>query len=131
MPLYFFNIRGGAHFDDLDGTELADDARARQHGATVAREAMRNREIRVRHLAMEIRDQDGTFVDEFPFAKLDPTLDHLDPRLREVVEQLSLSQARLAETLRDSRKAHLQSHALWARLNRWPYLVARNGVALW
>jgi len=131
MPLYFFNIRGGEYFDDPDGTELADTAQARAHGATVAREAMRNRELQVRHLAMEIRDEDGTLVDAFVFAKLDPTLDHLEPGLRGTVERLSLSQARLAETLRDSSKAHRQSRALRARLQRRPYLVARNGVALW
>jgi hypothetical protein len=80
---------------------------------------------------MEIRDPDGALVDQFLFASLDPTLDHLAPDLRKTVEQLSISQGRLADTVRDSRKVHHKSRALRARLQRRPYLVVRNGTALW
>jgi hypothetical protein len=128
MPLFRFNVRGGQHFNDRDGTDLADLAHARAHAGRTACELMRHCERRVRDWRLEVRDEAGALVHELLFAALDPTLDHLQPPHRANVEQLSRSVAATKDAIRSCQMTVRQSRAILARITRKPYLAAVEGV---
>ena len=130
MPLYFFNVRGGDHWDDPDGTRLADGAEAHQHAVGVAPELMAHCEAKMRHLKMEIRDEGEGLVGQFLFAQVDTTIEHMDPDFRQLIEKVSATCAKLGESLRESRIVYHRVLATRARLQRRPYLIARNGLTL-
>ena len=128
MPLFRFNVRGGQHFNDRDGTELADLAQARAHAGKTAWELMRHRERGVRDWRLEVRDEAGTLVHDVLFAALDPTLDHLRPSHRANVEQLSRSVGATKDAIRSCQMTVRQSRAILARITGCPYLAAVEGV---
>ena len=62
---------------------------------------MRARESRTRHYRLDVCDEDGDLVAEVPFATVDPTLNHLQPDLKRLVERLSETRREFFETKAD------------------------------
>lgn len=88
MPTYYFNLKGiQERYLDPYGTELADDAQAREHARQVALELMQGREGKTRSWRLEICDVTRSPIFELLFAKVDPTLTELPPNFRTTVEQ--------------------------------------------
>jgi|SRR5215472_6318163 len=128
MAVYHFNLRdGGAGIADTEGTELPSIDAAKAHATEVARELMRRKEPTKRTWRLDVIDGDGTPMFELPFAKVDPTLDHLAPDLRELVERLSESKRSLSETIFSSESLVLGIRAVDARRKGKPYIAARLG----
>jgi hypothetical protein len=125
MPVFYFHLRdGNSGLLDNQGQKLSDAAAARAYAVRVARELMRSCELEKRHYRLDVCDEEGCMVAEVPFATVDPTLDHLQPDLRNVVERLS-------ETKREVRETLFSLDFLTLRLlrghNRQPYLVTQDG----
>jgi hypothetical protein len=100
MPVYYFNLcNGGAGLLDQDGAELPDLDAAKAYAAQIARELMNRDEHKKRPGRLDVVDADGERVFEVPFAAVDPSLDHLEPELRALVERLCESERQLAETI--------------------------------
>ena len=76
---------------------------------------------------VEVNDGEGNSVLTLPFATVDPTLDHLQPELRQLIERLSESQRQLAETMFSSEALMYYERATAARWSGRPYLAARFG----
>jgi hypothetical protein len=128
MSLYHFNLRdGGAGILDAEGTELPDLSAAKIHAVQVARELLRPNAIKKRAWRLDVHDSEGKPVFEVPFAQVDPTLDHLEPGLRELIERLAESRRRLEETMFASETLALHIRACDARRMGKPYLAARLG----
>lgn len=89
MPRYYFNLRDGtAGVSDPDGTSLPDYAAASERAAQLARELMRQSEVKRRHWQLDVCDERGKVLFNLPFAGVDRTIDHLRPRTRQLVEDL-------------------------------------------
>jgi hypothetical protein len=72
MPRYFFHLNDGRRIiSDPEGTELADDAVARDHASQVVRELTRNREESTSLWRLAVRDGHGTLRFELLFASVD------------------------------------------------------------
>jgi hypothetical protein len=130
MTMFYFNLRdGGAGVTDIDGTELRDESEAKAHATQVARELMRPKELKKRPWQLDVCDDQGPlFV--VPFAAVDPTLDHLEPKLRQLIEGLCESRRALAETLFRSQLMLLRFQASRSRAAGGPYLAAQCGRRL-
>jgi hypothetical protein len=127
MPAFYFHLRDGkSGLLDDEGQELPDPAAARAYAVQVARELMRTRELEKRHHRLDVCDEDGKVVAEVPFAMVDPTLDHLQPDLRTLVERLAQTRREVSETLFSLEFLLLRLRALRDPNSR-PYLVAQNG----
>ena len=128
MPRYHFHLHDGHGVrSDLDGTLLPDAEAARDHGAMVAHELMRNREPRTRYWKLDVCDAAGGLIVELDFASLDHTLDHLPPALRESMIRLGDRLRGVADTINDCRMTVLQSKALLAHADGKPYVIVENG----
>ena len=57
------------------------------YAQAVVRELMRSREAQTRTWRLDVCDEAGACLIELPFARFDPTLDHLRPELRAMVEK--------------------------------------------
>jgi hypothetical protein len=127
MPLYTFELQDGENpIGDETGVWFADRERALGHAYDVARELMSARERQTRTWRLDVYE-DGSRVEQIPFAHLDPTLDHLDPALRTSVER-SCDRARdFKQTLSAARATVRESRALVARSRGKPYLATDKG----
>jgi hypothetical protein len=128
MTMFYFNLRdGGPGVVDTMGTELRDVSEAKVHATQVARELMRRTELKKRPWQLDVYDEHGDQLFVLPFAAVDPTLDHLEPKLRQLIEGLCESRRMLGETLFDSEKLLWQLRAIRARGLGRPYLAAESG----
>ncbi|MBV8823614.1 MAG: hypothetical protein JO220_01300, partial [Hyphomicrobiales bacterium] len=124
---YTFELQDGeCPVGDETGVWFADRADAVDHAHEVARELMSAREFQTRTWRLDVYE-DGSRVEQIPFAHLDPTLDHLNPALRTHVE-------RGCDTLRDYKQAMCaaratvqESRALVGRSRGKPYLATDGG----
>lgn len=128
MPRYTFKLfDDGGGVEDNIGVSLPNAAIAYRYACDVAFELMSCRELRTRHWQLDVYEDEAKKVFEIPFAKLDPTLDHLPTRQRELVEHSS----RLVRSLKDAVYAAKlnarESKSLVARSRGKPYLVADRG----
>lgn len=99
MPLYYFILKNGEEVvPDREGLECADLAAAHAHASAVARELMRNRELRSRPWRLEVRDEDLQPCFEILFADVDDTMAHLPAEYRESIARTS----RLTASLHDA-----------------------------
>src|SRR5262249_55617741 len=105
---------------------FADRERALEHADDVVRELMTAREPQTRSWRLDVHE-DGRRVAEIPFARLDRTLDHLDPTLRSRVEQWSDTLRDFREAMSGARATLRESRALMARSRGKPYLAAVRG----
>jgi hypothetical protein len=132
MPVVFFNLQdSNGQIVDQEGVELPDLDAVTAYAIGVARELMHGDELERRIWRLDVFDSDGSLLFEIPFATVDTTLDHLDQRLREVVEQLSETRGNFAETWSDMKRLRLELQAMRARSRHRPYLCAQYGRPLW
>ena len=125
MPVFYFHLRNGnCEFRDDQGQELPDVQAARNHAIRVARELIRKSEIEERHCRLDVYDESG-LVAEVPFATVDPTLDHLSPDLRQLVERICETRREFAETLSSMEFLVLRLRQMRGLSN--PYLVTQDG----
>jgi Domain of unknown function (DUF6894) len=87
MPFYRFALHDGESAFEDEGVWLANDEQAIEHAHGVARELMHARESQTRGWHIDVFE-DGRQVYRVPFARIDPTLDHLGPQERTTVENL-------------------------------------------
>ena len=128
MPRYYFNLkkREGTLLD-TDGTDLPNEAAARQHAHQVMRELMHNANARTRVLRLAVIDQGRNPCFELLFASYDDSMGHLAPELRSSIEMVCRRQASLTDAIVDVRATMLQLRGTMARADRKPYLAAENG----
>ena len=128
MPNYTFEVRDGrGGIDDETSVLLADGADALRYAQTIVHELMRSREAQTRTWQLDVYDEGGTRVLELPFASLDPTLDHLRPELRAMVEKFCNRRRVLDETMYVVCGTVRESRALVAQSRGKLYVAARSG----
>jgi hypothetical protein len=127
MPIYTFTLRDGTDgVMDETGVRLAGEDCAIQYGNDVVRELMKNRELETRSWRLDIyENSDG--ICQIPFATVDPTLSHLEPKFRTMVEDVSERRRQLSEAIHALNTTVTESQALVARSRGKPYLVSRFG----
>jgi hypothetical protein len=126
MPLYNFALHDGENAIDDEGVWLADRERALEYAHDVARELMQAREPQTRAWRIDVYEG-GRQIDRLPFARLDPTLDHLPPRLRMAVESSCESISAVRQVLAAARATLRESRALVRRSRGKPYLATERG----
>ncbi len=128
MATFHFDFKDdGPGIRDPEGTELPDIEMAKAHATEVAREMMKNDERANRHCKLVIRDSEGSRVFEVLFAAVDPTLDHLNPKLRQLVERICEGQSQLSENVETVESLLAYTRGMNARLSGRPHLIARFG----
>ncbi len=131
MPLFYFNVQTNAgSIRDPEGTNLPDATAAREHAVMVARELMRNDELRTRTWRMDVCDSERDSAFGLIFAAVDEALDHLHPELRDTVVDGCTRSASLREAIKDLDRTILQLRGTIARSERLPYLAAIEGVRI-
>lgn len=104
MPLYYFNLKDLREaYVDPDGTALADDACAFEHARSVALELMQNREIKTRSWRLQVCGADRNILFELLFAKVDHSMIHYPPALRNSVESVCIKTAELNDVMHEVR----------------------------
>jgi hypothetical protein len=94
----------------------------------VVHELMRSRELETRSWRLEIYEGgDDRPICEIPFASVDPSLDHLTPKLRTMVESISERKRLLGDVIHSAKGTIQESRALVARARGKPYLASRFG----
>ena len=132
MTTYYFNLKDGRTvIPDIDGTEFADEPAARTHAVIVAREAMRNNEVRTRNWRIQVCGSDRTPLFEILFASVDETMDQFPGDLRNSVENVSTKFASLSDTIHEVRMSMLELRTTLARSEGTPHLATLNGLRLW
>ncbi len=131
MPHYHFHLltRTG-RIVDPEGTELPDGTAAREHGAAVARELMRNSPPGMRSWRLDVCDADHRLQASLLLAEFDARLEQLEPVLRETVVDTCMQSASMREAIDDLKRTILQVKGTIARSKRQPYLAAIEGVQL-
>ncbi|MGA7958530.1 MAG: hypothetical protein WCA26_15885 [Xanthobacteraceae bacterium] len=128
MPNYTFELRDGSGgIDDESGVALTDGVDALRYAQTVVRELMRSRAAQTRTWRLDVYDEAGACVIELPFASIDPTLDHLRPELRAMVEKFCDRRRSVDEMIHTARGTVRESQALVARSRGNLYVAARSG----
>jgi hypothetical protein len=128
MPNYTFELRDGCGgIDDENGVSLADGADALRYAQDVVHELMRSREAQTRTWRLDVYDEAGACVIELPFASIDPTLDHLRPELRAMVEKFCDRRRSVDEMIYTARNTVSESQALVAKSRGKLYVAARSG----
>jgi hypothetical protein len=128
MPNYTFELRDGSGgIDDENGISLADGRDALRYARGVVQELMRSREAQTRTWRLDVYDEGGERVIELPFASLDPTLDHLRPEVRAMVETFCDRRRAVDETIYAVCITVRESQALLARSRGKLYVAARSG----
>jgi hypothetical protein len=121
VPRYTFKL-----FDDSGGIEddvgvsLPIPEIAYRYACDVVLELMNCRELRTRHWQLDVYEGEGKKVFEIPFARIDPTLDHLTTAQRSLVEHGS-------RILYAARLTGREARSLVARSRGKPYLAADRG----
>jgi len=130
MPVYTFKLRDGSgDLEDATGVELRHQDSAVRYAHDVVYELMKSRELETRSWRLEVY-QGGGLVCEIPFASVDPSLDHLSPKLRTMVEGLSERKRLLGDVMHAVKATVQESRALVARARGKPYLASRFGKAV-
>jgi len=132
MVIYTFRLRDGrGDVEDTTGVELPDRDNALRYARDVVYELMRSRELETRSWRLEIYESgaDGPIC-EIPFASVDPSLDHLTPKLRTMVESVSERQRLLGDVIHTAEATIQESRALVARSRGRPYLASRFGKSV-
>jgi hypothetical protein len=128
MPIYTFKLRDGCGgTEDETGINLTAQNEAIRYGHEVVHELMKSREVETRSWCLDVYEDGGRRICEIPFASVDPTLDHLSPRLREMVESVAYRKRTLGDALHAANTTVQESRALVARSRGKPYLASRFG----
>jgi hypothetical protein len=127
MPVYTFELRDGDRaIQDKTGVQLPDRDGAFEYAHDVAREIMSCREAQTRSWRLDVYDN-GERIFELPFARIDPTLDHLVPEMRTTVERMWDRYRSLREAMAAARVTVRESRALVALSRGRPYLATELG----
>src|ERR1043165_5605539 len=127
MPIYTFKLRDGSgEIEDPNGVEFRHQEIAVRYAHDVVAELMKSRELETRSWRLEVYEG-GSRIYEISFASVDPSLDHLTPKLRRIVESLSERRGVLGEAIQNVRATVQESGALVARSRGKPYLASRHG----
>jgi hypothetical protein len=130
MPRYYFHLRTAQGlYCDREGTPFSNTEEAREHATTVARELMRNSGVKARSWRLEVfGGNENQRCFEVSFASVDATLDHLQPDLRQRIEQASSRVASLFEAINTVKGTIYEVKATQGRAKRVPYLVTLRGI---
>ena len=131
MSIYCFKLCDGCGgVEDESGVYLRDDNHAAQYARDVAIELMKGRELKTRAWRLDVYQADGDRVCEIAFASVDPTLDHLKPEQRAMVQGMAERQRSLREVLHEAEATVQETRALLARSRGKPYLASRFGKSI-
>ena len=130
MPVYTFKLHDGrGDVEDKTGVQLPDWDSALRYALAVVHELMWRREVQTRSWCLDIYEGDDVDspISEIPFASVDPSLDHLTPNLRTMVESISERKRLLSDAIHNVKGTIQESRALLARAHGKPYLASRFG----
>lgn len=133
MPTYTFKLRDGqGGVEDATGVALSNRASALRYAHDVVHELMRSRELETRSWCLDVFEHGAgdSPICEIPFASVDPSLDHLEPHFRVLVENASEHKRRLSDVVHTVKETIQESRALVARARGKPYLASRFGKAI-
>jgi hypothetical protein len=129
MPVYHFHLVAiDGRVLDPEGTELPDEASAREHARQVACELMRHCEPQTRSCRMEVTDSAWRPCFELLFASVDSTIDHLTPEGRASVENLCSQFASLSQTIHTVESTLMATRATLARFDGRCHLAGLPSV---
>jgi len=128
MATYTFKVLDGCgDVEDETGVSFRHRDRAIRYARNVVHELMRNREIQTRSWRLNVYENGEGPICTIPFASIDPTLDHVVPTLRTMVEPMSERKRLLSDVLHAVKVTVQESRALVARSRGKPYLASRFG----
>jgi len=128
MATYTFKVLDGCgDVEDETGVSFRHRDRAIRYARNVVHELMRNREIQTRSWRLNVYENGEGPICTIPFASIDPTLDHVVPTLRTMVEAMSERKRLLSDVLHAVKVTVQESRALVARSRGKPYLASRFG----
>jgi hypothetical protein len=132
MPIYTFKLRDGSgDVEDANGIELRDQGVAVRYAHDVVYELMKSREQETRSWSLEVYEHGGDSpICEISFASVDPSLDHLTPTLRRMVEDGYGRRRLLSDVIHNVKGTIQKARALVARARGKPYLASRFGKAI-
>jgi hypothetical protein len=133
VPTYTFKLRDErGDVEDSTGVQLPDRDSAIHYAHDVVHELMRSREKETRSWCLDVYDSSANdiLVYELPFASVDPSLDHLAPKFRTMVESASERKRLLGDAIHLAKATIQESRALVARARGRPYLASRFGKAI-
>jgi len=100
MAVYFFNLKvEDILIRDRDGTICSSDDAARDQGRQIAKELMRNREVRCRPWRMQVCNVLQTPLFEIVFVEEDETLSTLPVELARSIREVSTTLAKTWDTV--------------------------------
>src|SRR5262249_47965801 len=128
MPTYTFKMLDGCgDVEDESGVSLRDHDHALRYARDVIHELMRNREVETRSWRLDVYENGDGPIYAIPFAGIDPTLDHLVPKLRTMVEAMCEHKGWLGE-VRPVLSPTMEKPGLGGAPPRGkPYLASRFG----
>ncbi len=130
MPTYTFKLQDGdAGLEDATGVRLRDREQALQYAHSVIHELANCREAQTRLWRLDVYENDQPIF-EIPFASLDPSLDHLNPAYRTIVEDAYEKQLSFRGALHAAHLTIQESRALVARSRGKPYLASQFGRSI-
>ena len=128
MATYTFKVLDGCgDVEDETGVSFRHRDRAIRYARNVVHELMRNREIQTRSWRLNVYENGEGPICTIPFASIVPTLDHVVPTLRTMVEPMSERKRLLSDVLHAVKVTVQESRALVARSRGKPYLASRFG----
>lgn len=131
MPIYCFKLHDGhGGVEDQNGVSLRDSNRAVQYAHEVVHELMRRREVETRPWRLDVYEAGVGPICQIRFASIDPTLDHLTPEHRRMVETMSERKRSLSDACHALEETVQESWALVARSRGKPYLATRFGKTI-
>lgn len=128
MPRYTFKLcDDGSGVEDDVGVILPNADAAHRYACDVVRELMNCRELQTRHWQLDVYEDEGKKIFEIPFARVDPTLNHLTTEQRELVEHNSRLLRSLRDVVHAASLTGREARSLVARSRGKPYLAADRG----
>lgn len=129
MPLFYFMLKSKMdRVADEEGIELGDAVAAREHATAVARELMRNADVVQRFARIQVCDDYLVPLFDVVFAEVDPTIDHLEPTYRKVLERVARSTASFHDVLIQTRTSLAKVRETFAQVDR--LVAAAGGLVL-
>src|SRR5262249_44204760 len=128
MPTYTFKMLDGCgDVEDESGVSLRDHDHALRYARDVIHELMRNREVETRSWRLDVYENGDGPIYAIPFAGIDPTLDHLVPKLRTMVEAMCERKGLPGKVVPVVTAPRQEPRLLVARPRAKPYLPSRFG----
>jgi len=128
MPRYTFKVRDDDDgVEDATGVNLPNAEIAYRYACDVVCELMSGREPSTRSWQLEVYEDGEKKVFEIPFARLDQTLDHLNIRMREMLEDGAQQVRSIKDIYQTTKLTVREAKSLVARSRGKPYLAADRG----